>query len=345
MRRFWFGALTLSSLALAQSATLTLPQAIHLALAQSTQVLNAQASLQSATAQLAALKADPNTLIVPLTQAEQAVTLAQVNLQVTRLQVLQSTLSAYLALYEDLRSMALAQAQVALAQRNLAIQESKFANGNATSLDVAQARTALAAQQQTLANDQAQEPSLLSQLVTDLGTNLSATPKLAPPPPPQALTASLSELQQGLSERLPALVQDEQAVALDTLQVKLDDNDYTPPLTLTTAKIALGNAQRTLSLALANAVAQLQSAYQAAQNSFALIAIARQNLANAQTTLKQDQAAFKAGTVSAVQIQSDEVSLKSQKLSLQEAQDGYWRALAALSIAAGEDLTGLEGQP
>ncbi|WP_241768752.1 hypothetical protein [Meiothermus taiwanensis] len=57
--------------------------------------------------------------------------------------------------------------------------------------------------------------------------------------------------------------------------------------------------------------------------------------------MEQSQAALRAGTISALQLQTDQVSLRSAEYALVQALGSYWRALAAFSVAAGQDFTGL----
>lgn len=332
--------LQLSAIGLAQS-NLTLPLALQQAYAKGSTLQSAQATLQNASIQLSALKGDPSTLVSQLTQGQQSFELAQVNLEASRLSVMQSVVNAYLGLYEGQQNLKLLQAQVALAERNLAVAKAKQGAGNATNLDVARAQTNVDSQQQSLANAQAQLPVLSAQLATLLGVsdlgNVTATPPSAAP----ALTVTLSALNKDLFDRLANVIQAQQAVELAQLNVKLADNDYTPAVNLTSAKTSLENNQRTLKTAQQNAQTSLNNSYQSAVNASKLIAVAQQTAANAAKVVEQDQVALKAGTVSALQVQTDQVSLQSAQYSLLQAQDAYWKALAALSVAAGQDLTGL----
>ncbi|WP_223299649.1 TolC family protein [Meiothermus taiwanensis] len=137
------------------------------------------------------------------------------------------------------------------------------------------------------------------------------------------------------------MLQAQQAVELAQLNVKLADNDYTPAVQLNTAKTSLENNLRTLQTAQQNAQTSLTNAYQAAQSAYKNIALAQANLANAQKVVEQSQAALRAGTISALQLQTDQVSLRSAEYALVQALGSYWRALAAFSVAAGQDFTGL----
>jgi len=322
-------------------ATLGLKEALARAYAQGTALATARTNLQNAQLQSTAAEADPSTLVLQKTQAQQAVALAQVNVASTKLQVLQSVVNAYLTLYEAQQNVSLAQAQLDLADKDLSVAQAKYQDGNATALDVSKARTSQQSAQQTLANATAKVPTSAAQLATLLGVTDLGSVTVAPPPEIPQVTVALSDLLNGLLERLPNVVQAKQSVDLYTLQVKLYDNDYTPHMTYQTAKTALDNAQRTLDTARQNASTSVANAYQAARNAYANIAIAQQNLRNAQDVLAQDQAALQAGTVAAVQVQADQVNVASARYSVLQVADTFRSAVVTLSVSAGRDLTGL----
>lgn len=323
------------------SKSMTLEQALRQAYIQGPSLQTAKATLQNAAIQYNALKGDPSTLVSALTQAQQANDLAQANIEATQLSVMQSVVNAYLGLYEGQQNVDLLQAQVTLNQRNLEVSKARQSAGNATSLDVARAQTTLDSSRQSLTNAQALLPVLSAQLATLLGVsdlgNFSATPPAAP----ANVKADIPALSNGLFTRLPSVLQAQQAVDLAQLNVKLSNNDYTPAVSLKSAQTSLSNGQLTLQTAQQNARTSLSNAYQSAQNYYKQIAIAQQNVANAQKVVEQDQVALKAGTISALQLQTDQVSLKSTQYSALQAVDSYWKALAALSVAAGQDFTGL----
>ena len=335
----FFGLLLLAVAQTTNSFTLT--QALQRAYTGGPSLQSAQATLQNATIQLNALKGDPSTLVSALTQAQQNADIARVNLEATRIQVMQNVVNTYLGLYEGQENVDLYQAQVALNQRNLDVAKARQSAGNATNLDVARAQTTLDSSRQSLTNAQAQISILAEQLATLLGVSDLGNFKAVAPVAAPALQADVAGLGKELFARLAGVMQAQQAVDLAQLNVKLADNDYTPAVTLASAKVALENNQRTLQTTQQNAQTSLTNTYQAAQNANKNIALAQATVVNAQKVVDQDQIALKAGTISALQLQTDQVSLKSAQYSLIQAQNSYWKALAAFSVAAGQDFTGL----
>jgi outer membrane protein len=329
-----------ATLALAQG-NLSFQEALQQALKQNPSYQNALLARESALTELKALEADPSTLVLPLTQARQALVLAEAQVGASRLSLLQSFLSAYTALLEAQANEGVLQANRALAERNLQIARARRQAGNATELDVAKAETALRSAEIALKNAEAQGPALLKALEAALGSSLPREPQLAPLPQPKALGVDLAALREGLEERLPSLVQARQALELAELQVRLSDNDYTPRLTLEKAKASRDNAQKALENARAQALSALEAAYAQAQAAWGQVLTARENLANQERTLEVARKAFQAGTISRVELEQEEVNLAQARYNLLVAQNAYWKALAALSVAAGQDLTGL----
>jgi outer membrane protein len=333
------GLLAVPALAQAQTTLLTLPQALERALLQNPDLANQRATLANARADLAAKQADPSTLIVPLTQAKNSAALEETRTAQKQLEVMQAVISAYTALHEAQENVKVLEAQLALDSRNLEIAKAKLEAKNGTALEVAKAESTLAASRQNLSDAKAQLPILAARLEALLGQGANGTTRVAPPPAFQEVKLELGVLEQGLS-RLPSLLQAAQSVELAELNVRLADNDYTPAATLRDARANLENTRRNLETARQNALTTLRDAYRSAQNALEKVRIAQKDLANDETSLEQDQARFASGTISRVQLQSSEVALIRSRYAYQQAVNGYFKALAALSVAAGVDVTG-----
>ena len=333
--------LSLAAQASAQGSTaLSLPDAVTRALASGPDTTTSRANLQKAQANDKAVRADPTSLITDQVSAQQGLESAQVNLSSTKLTVLQTVVTQYLSIYEAEQREDLNAAQVNFYSRSLQIAQARLAAKVATQLDVTKAQNSLSTNQQELADARAQRPIAAAQLAKTLGLGQSAVTVKAPPAPPQ-LSATLASLQAGLDARLPTLVVAANAVQTAQLQVKVSDNDYTPARTLQDAQTALSNAQRDLDSGRKAALTSLNDAYRAAQNAREQIGISASSLSAQQTTLNQAQAKLKAGTAAAIDVQNAQVQLLSAQFALTQAQDNFWKALAALSVAAGKDVTGL----
>lgn len=342
--RWALAVLFLGAMALAQSV-LDWGGAWETALQHNPGYQNALLSRESARVELGALEADPSTLIQPLTQARQALALAELQVQAGRLSLLQSLLAAYTNLLEAQENEKVLEVNRALAARNLAVVRAQRQAGNATDLDVAKAEAALRSAELALKNAQGQRPALVKALEAVLGVVLSQEPKLSPLPEPKPLDLGLDSLKEGLQNRLPSLLQARQVVELAELQVSLADNDYTPRLTLEKARSTLETARRNQENTLAQALSALESAYAQVQAAWGQVLTAREALANQEKTLGVARRSFQAGTISLLQLEQEEANHLQAQQSLLQAQNAYWRALAALSVAVGRDLTGLGVEP
>ncbi|BBN94107.1 transporter, TolC [Deinococcus grandis] len=323
----------------AQTA-LSAGSAVSAALTTSSDVKTSQANLDKAQAASRAAQADPSTLVAAKLNAANAEKLAQAQVRAAKLSALQSTVGAYTALLEAQENVELQTLQVQVDTRGVQVTQVKLGIGNATTLDVTNAQNTLAASTQTLADARAQLNLAAAKLgtLTGLGNSVRAGSAVTAP----KLSVTLASLQGGL-DRLTSLVGAANDVASATLNVKLADNDFTPARTLQDAKTALANAQRSQDSAQKAAGQTLASAYQAAQNAYELQQVALSREAAAQKTYTQDSARLKSGTISAVELQSTQLTLKKAQYSRLQAQNNVTEALAALSVAAGQNLTGIGG--
>ena len=332
--------LSLAAQAGAQSTVLDLGGAVTRALSSGPDVSTGRANLQKAQANLKAVVADPTSIITDQLGAQQTLSSASVGLSTTKLTVLQTVITQYLSIYEAELKTSLNTAQVNFYSRSLQIAQARLAARVATALDVTKAQNSLASNQQELADARASRPIAEAQLSKTLGLGKVALSVKAPPAPP-ALKDSLASLQTGLDARLGTLVQAENAAALAELQVKVANNDYTPARTLQDAQTALSNAQRELDSARKTANTALNDAYRTALSAREAASISAASLSAQQTTLAKAQAKLRAGTAAAVDVQNAQVQVQAAQVALITAQDNLWKALAALSVAAGKDVTGL----
>jgi outer membrane protein TolC len=327
--------------AAAAQAALTLDGAIQQAFTKGPDLASSIATLKNAQADLAAKESDPSTLILQLTQARNTAALNKVQLDAKRLEVTGGVLGAYLNLFEGQENIKVLEAQLALDTRNLDIAKAKLAAKNGTALDVSKAESALSASKQNLADAKANLPILSNRLEVYLGASNAGNLTVGAPPAFKEVKFDIATLEKGLESRLPSVLQAAQSVQLADLNVRLSDNDYTPPATLRDAKTTLENAQRSLDTTRANAVTQLRDASRSVSNALEKVRISKQNLDNAESSLTQDQTKFKSGTISRVQLQQSEVAALSSRFAYAQAVDLYWRALATLSSASGTDVAGL----
>ena len=323
---------------LAQGQNLELSQAVSLAMQNNLEIKNQQASLESAAADLAAATADPSTLIIPLTQAQNSVQLQTVQLEQTKLTVLQSLVASYTSLQEAQSAVNLQNNQLTIDNKNLEIAKTKFGSRNATSLDVSQASTTASTSKQTLRDLQAQLPILAAKLESLIGLPAKGSSRANPVVFKTIETPS--NLSASLKDSLPTLLQSAQSVDLARLQVSLADNDFTPTATLRDAKTALEAAIRSQSTVEQNAQNSLSDALRVLDNAKENLSNVQENWDNANSSYLVDQTKYKNGLISKVQLDQNALSVQKANQGRQQSIDGYVKAVVALSVASGKNLTG-----
>ncbi|PNY79694.1 TolC family protein [Deinococcus koreensis] len=321
-------------------STVTMTAAVTAALTDNADVKTAQANLEKAQAANAAAQADPGSLVAARLSAKNAAALALAQLRGARLSTLQNTLGAYTTLLEAQENVQLQTLQSQVDAKALQVARVKQSIGNATALDVTNAQNTLASSGQTLADGRAQVTLASARLVTltGLGSGLRAAGAPTVPRPGGSLGAL-----QGSVASLSTLVSAQGDLALAQLNVKLADNDFTPARTLQDARTALANAQRSLDSAGKSAGQSLASAWQSVQSAYDLLGVAQSREAAAQRAATQDAARLRSGTISAVELLNTQLSLRKAQFSRLQAQNNVLEALAALSVAAGQNLTGIGG--
>ncbi len=324
----------------AQQTSLALESVVKQAVERGPDLASSRATLENARADLKAKESDPSTLAVPLTQARQTAELNRVQFELKKLEIAQSVTTAFSNLYEGQENVKVLQAQIELDTRSLEVAKAKLAAKNGTALDVSRSDSALASSKQNLNDAKANLPILSNRLEALLGSSSAGNLVVAAPPAIKERQLNQAGLETGLETRLPNVLQAGQSVALNELNVKLFDNDYTSPSTLRDAKTSLDNAKRTFDTVRSSAVTSLRDALRSANNAFERVRIARTNLTNTEDSLEQDRAKFKSGTISKYQLQQTEVSALNSRFALTQASNSYLRALNALSVASGVDVVG-----
>ena len=327
--------------AAAQQNAFSLERAVSTALAQNLEVANAANAAAQAGVTRGAREADPTALITDVLQAQHGAALAGANLGFVKLEVTGDTLNDFLNLAEVKDNLEFLASQAKLSERSLEIARARLNARTATPVDVQRAETELAGARQQLADAKAQRPIIALRLGRLLGLDKGVAPEITDPPALRVRSVNLAQLEDNLDERNPQVVQAAQAVEFGALIVKTSDNDYTPDQAKREAKTNLENANRALNTARRKAVSQLRDAFRGVQDALESQKVATQNEATAGRTLANDAVRLKNGLIAKVQLDASELAARRAALDAQRAANGYLRALAALSVASGSDVTGL----
>jgi outer membrane protein len=332
----------LSSVVLAQTpAPLTLERGVILALESNSDVKSAESALTLANRTLTARNADPTALITDLLQAKQGAELSQAQLISVRLDVTNETINEFLNLDESKDAIDVLEAQLKLVQRTLEITKARLQARTATPVDVQRAETDVAGVQQQLADTKAARPVIVARLARVLGLARGAEVSIAPVPAFAVRKLNVVELEANLEDRAPQLIQAVQAVEFAELNVKITDNDYTPAQQQREAASGLENARRALGTAKRKALNGFRDALRTVNAAAEGVSVAKQNLSVTTRNTKNDEERLKQGLISRIQLEATQLTEFQAKQSLARAENGYLRALAGLSLAAGLDVTGL----
>ncbi len=319
----------------AQAATpISLPAAVASALTAGSTVRDAQVGVTSSATTLKAVQADPSTLASALLSAQQAYALAQSQLTQARLTATQNAVNAFTALYQTQELIELDRLQIQVDTKNLQVAQVKLSTKSGTALDVQNAQNTLNTSKQNLVDAQAQLVVNSQKLANVIGKPGSYTANT--PPNARAVRQNTA-----LSTGYPTLLKDQQAVDTAALNVKLADNEFTARVTLEQARTALSNAQSTLATDQKTLQTTLATAQSTAEGAQASYQTALQTEANTQATYKQDTVRLQSGTISAVALLQSQLTLKKAQYARAQALVSVWQALAALSTASGQDVTGL----
>jgi outer membrane protein len=332
----------LNSLAFAQApAPLTLEKGVQMALEANSDVQSAENALTLANRTLVARNADPTALITDLLQARQGAELAAAQLSSAKLDATSETVSEFLNLAEAKDSIEVLELQFKLLTRNLEITKARLQAKTATPVDVQKAQTDLSGVQQQLSDAKASRPVIVARLARVLGMARGTEVVIADAPAFKLRVLNIIELEKNLEDRAPQLVQAGQGLELAELNLKITDNDYTPEQQKREAATSLENAKRAVATAKRRAVNTFRDAARGVTAAAEGIGVAKQSLSVATRNSENDRERLKQGLISKVQLEATLLAQLQAKQSLAKAENGYLRALAALSLAAGVDVTGL----
>lgn len=328
MKPLLLALLALTPLAFAQ--TLGFSEALQKAAAQAT-VQSAAAELADAKANLDRVLSDPLLTRPTELQARQRLALADASYKRGLAQAEASIAGAYAQVLEAQSQLRTARKGVEVAQKGLEAAQIRARNGSGTALDVrnAQARLDDSQRGQTAAeNGLALAERSLRSLVGDFSA-VAALP--SPPNPAVPLPAIQGELLQSNPDRLQAA----QRAELARLQVELLDPSYSARADIDAAKVRLEQAEAGLKELSRSLGLQIEGLYQQVQNTSRGLSIAQNQLQNAREQLAADRRRFEAGLISQIAFLQGELTSLQSEAAWQQAQGAYFRALYNLYASGG----------
>ncbi|HPO82670.1 MAG TPA: TolC family protein [bacterium] len=313
---------------------LTMESAIDLGLKQNQSIIDAQRNLDDAKQSLIEAEADPTTLILALTQAQNNLLYNQVQFNYVKLQVTQTVRSNYLSVLEAQNQLTLAKKQLEIANENLKATKVKRSLGNATDADVTQAENNVASAQNSVTLAESNLKPATDKLLLSMGMEPSAQVILAEPTFKE-VKIDIENLKKQAQNNLPTVIQARNGYNLAKLQYDLANNEYTPQSQIRSAQLSLASAQDSLKQVIDNLDTTIDSAYNNVVNTLNQIKVQEKNLDIARKNLDTDTARLKVGTITKLQLMSTESSLISAENNYKSAVYNYLKALDSLSLAVG----------
>ncbi len=301
--------------------------------------ISARLELINAESTLARTAGDPLALRPELIQAEQAASLAAVQLHQAELDALVDIASAYTALLEAREQVSLAVAGAELATTGVQIAQIRVANGSATSLDLREAEVSL---ENSLAMLSAAQNGLgiaTGNLEGMIG--ISVLPDDLEPIAP-SLLGSVPPLEEVLvaAASTPELVQVEQGLELATLALEVLDPSYAAPASIENARTQLETTAQLVNEARRGLDLQARNLHLQAENALRMLEVEREAHANTSDRVSIAKERLEAGIIARIEFDSINIEGMTASLELLKAENAY--LLALLRLSAGT-LVGLPG--
>lgn len=326
---FVLACLTVVAFAAAQEGEqpLTLEQAYALVPAVDADLVSARTAVQSAARDLERTRADPLALRLDLLQDEQALAAAHSGLASAQLATRIDVATAYTAALEADTAVALAEADLAIAEVTLEAQRIRLGAGAVTQLDVDRAVNG----EQVALADLADSTAARDLAYARLGSLLGQTPGLLAPLDRALLVLpDVVEAQARALQENAQLLANQRSVELAEVRLAGLDNAFTARSEIETAQEALDSARLRLGESRRTLELNIQNSYNAALSAQARVESARANLETARAELNAQRTRLDAGTISPLSYAQAELSFHNTEASVDSAEHGFYLGLLRL---------------
>lgn len=269
------------------------------------------------------MRPDPAALL----QAESAVDLAERNLALVQNAVRLEVAESFLGVLRVQNLMEVVEGSLALAKRQQAIAESRYAVGSAARVETIRAANQVSSTQATLLELEGQRE--LALMALRMGIGLPLDDPVVPVDfevEPLAMDIDLEEDLRFAMEHRLEILRAQSGVEIASKHVELASNDYTPAIALARAKIALQQAQEGLSQAKNGIELEIRQVYQTLLDSERRLKVLEQSIEEAEETLEITQEMYDAGVAT-------DVEVLGAQTALAQAQTDYVNTLFDLRTA------------
>lgn len=323
----------------AQPKTLALNTAISHAFENSLTMKTAELDL--ADAKLSYDQAKANNLarasVLSMLQAELNWAVAQQNHSKSKASLIASVQQTYYNVLKAQISRDISQKAYQQAVDQLKVAQQKFKLGMVAQVDVLNAESQLASAEANLAQGEANLVVAKMRFNSTVGLDLDEPVELKDEFTSEPVKIELDKaLQEALSNRIE-LVKAEETVAIRQKEVDVNDNEYTPPLTLQQSKNNLARAQYDLERQKANIIVEVRQNYEATKEAAKRIEIQKKSQVASKENYRIAQLQYDAGIITGAELFNAQKSAFQAETQVLQAVFDYNVALATFYQSIGRN--------
>lgn len=311
-----------------QEKTLTLQDAVNLALQQAGSMKSASLELKDAEISYKQSMADQllKPSVLTSLSIENAWLVAQRNFEIAKADIAMQVEQSYYDVLKAERALTLAQENLDRAKDQLKTAQSKLKLGMVAQIDVISAETEVASAEADLSKAQANLALAKMKFNNGLGLALDIPIKLTSQfsykPMPIALDKAI---QYGLSHRLE-IKRAEDAITQRQKEIEVYNNDFTPPLVLEKSRIGLESAQVDLENVKANIILEIRQNFESLKDAERQVPLQEKSLEKARESLRIAKARYDAGVITAM-------DLADAQRGVYQAETAYLQAMFDYNVA------------
>lgn len=323
-----------------QGQSLTLQEAVKLALEQGSTAKSASLDLKDAEISYKQAMADQllKPSVLTALSAETAWLVAQRNYEIARADIATQAEQAYYDVLKSERASVLAQENLERAKDQLKTSESKFKLGMVAQIDVIAAETEVASAEADQSKAQANLALAKMKLNRVIGLALDSPVKLASQFSYEPISVDLDKaIEYSLSHRLE-IKRAEDTVTLKEKEVEVYNNDFTPPLVLERSRVGLEAAQADLDDVKANIILEVRQNFESLKDAERQVPLQEKSLTKAKESLRIAKARYDAGVITAMELADAQRAVYQAETAYLQAMFDYNVAVAKFYKALGMSL-------
>lgn len=323
-----------------QEQSLSLQEAVKLALEQSSAIKSASLNLKDAEISYKQSMADQllKPSVLSALSAETTWLTAQRNYEIAKADIATQVEQAYYDVLKSERALVLAQENLRRTEEQLKVVESKFKLGMVAQIDVISAEADVASAEADLSRAQANLALARMKFNRAIGLELNSSVKLTSQFSYEPVSVDLDKaVQYALAHRLE-IKKAEDAVALKEKEVNVNDNDFTAPLVLEKSRIGLESARANLEDTKASIILEVRQNFESLRDAERQVPLQEKALTKAKESLRIAEARYNAGVITAMELADAQRAVYQAETAYLQAMFDYNMAVAKFYKSLGMSL-------